>query len=623
MKNPKGFFLRNLLNLSDQKIKTHQLLLLVLLPGILFWFAWEPMPFTPLVFLAFVPLFGLSNKLKMGRFAPYFFYIFLALLFWNGLTTWWVWFASDVGAIVMLVLNSLLMFIPFGLLRWFERKQVKIQKKSPGSLWMLDAKWLFIVVWVLYEFLHHRWDLSWPWLCLGNSLSGMTWFVQWYEITGTLGGTCVILSINLLIYNYLISESITQGVKKLWPVLSLFISLLLVSIGLYWKAQNHVVGRGEKVYRVGILQPNYDPYEEKFVNSPVSMVMEMWNTSKALFKKEQIPTGRYSNVKATDCMVWPETSLVSLIDVDQLSNRVDPQVNYLEACLRNDYPKRNSPSLMVGANMIRWYSWYNKDRKPAPSAKPSGDPNQWYSLFNSALFMKPKPPGETPVFQYYHKSLLVPGTEQMPFVETFSFIEKLAINLDENSATGTLGKNDRARALGDDVKVAPVICYESIYGDYVSNYVKDGAQWLGIITNDAWWHNTPGYQQHFAYAKLRAIEQRKWVARSANTGMSGFIDPTGRVTMKTRWYQGRQVVPENCVGGGSRGEPLDPNVVLSEFENQKLAPKLINIGNQLAASQNIYLNDEKTIYNRLGDAVILALLSCILLGLSWLNRLRG
>jgi apolipoprotein N-acyltransferase len=206
--------------------------------------------------------------------------------------------------------------------------------------------------------------------------------------------------------------------------------------------------------------------------------------------------------------------------------------------------------------------------------------------------------------QFYHKSKLVPGTEQLPFVTVLPFLERLAISLDENSASGTLGKNATAKALGvRNSKVAPIICYESIYGDYVSEYVKDGASWLAVITNDAWWNNTPGHKQHFSYAKLRAIEQRKWVVRSANTGISGFIDPLGRTTMRSVWYQGR-----------------DERSAEPALDKHTDDGKITQVGTQLALSQTIYLNQYRTIYNRLGDGKILEILLLSMLFLSWFNR---
>jgi len=75
--------------------------------------------------------------------------------------------------------------------------------------------------------------------------------------------------------------------------------------------------------------------------------------------------------------------------------------------------------------------------------------------------------------------------------------------------------------------VGPVICYESIYGAFVTEYVRKGAHFLGVITNDAWWGNTPGHKQLLSYTRLRAIENRRGISRSANTGISTFINPLG------------------------------------------------------------------------------------------------
>jgi apolipoprotein N-acyltransferase len=104
----------------------------------------------------------------------------------------------------------------------------------------------------------------------------------------------------------------------------------------------------------------------------------------------------------------------------------------------------------------------------------------------------------------------------------------LAIDL--GGVVGSLGKQDTATVFAQQptrARTAPIICYESIYGSWVGQFAQSGAQFISIITNDAWWGNTPGHVQHYYYAKLRAIEQRQWVARSANTGISGFINNRG------------------------------------------------------------------------------------------------
>ena len=90
----------------------------------------------------------------------------------------------------------------------------------------------------------------------------------------------------------------------------------------------------------------------------------------------------------------------------------------------------------------------------------------------------------------------------------------------------------------DSLGTAPIICYESVYGEYVTGYVENGANFLSIITNDAWWGDTQGHQQHLSYASLRAIENRRYVARSANTGISAIINSRGDI-LKTLSYEER------------------------------------------------------------------------------------
>ena len=633
---------------ADVKFNRLKLIVCVFLPALLFWLAWEPMPFTPLVFIAFVPFFYLSEWGRSTSKGKNFGVLFLALMLWNISTTWWVWFASDVGAIAMLILNSLLMYLPFGLSRWLQRKK--------WFIW--DAKWLFIALWLLYEYGHHRWDLSWPWLTLGNAFSGMPWYVQWYEITGTLGGTALILSVNVLVYQALIN--VQSKDKRSW-IMRFRLPLGIVSIfgllsGLLGQlASDFVYQKKSKLkqpYRVVAIQPNYDPYDEKFVLDPMQMVRDMAKTS--------------DSAGPADCILWPETSLVGNIDVG--SPAQDMQVSYLMHHWLKNGPADNAagdssqnhsraagpPSMLIGSNMIHWYSWMGKG-KPDVAARQSSNLEYWYTLHNSALWIQPElsihPIGSDPFkherlrgsmatgdIQFYHKSKLVPGTEQLPFVTVLPFLERLAISLDENSASGTLGKNATAKALGvSNSKVAPIICYESIYGDYVSEYVKDGASWLAVITNDAWWNNTPGHKQHFSYAKLRAIEQRKWVVRSANTGISGFIDPLGNTTMRSGWYQGRDErsaevalnkhLDDGFFSAGESGSKrsYEWNILGIKYgnkleDNSLGATKITQVGTQLALSQTIYLNQYRTVYNRLGDGKILAILVLLMLFLSWYNR---
>ena len=138
--------------------------------------------------------------------------------------------------------------------------------------------------------------------------------------------------------------------------------------------------------------------------------------------------------------------------------------------------------------------------------------------------------------EFYHKSKLVVGVEYMPFGEVLrSWIGDATIAL--GGTTGSLGtqKEREVFTLADTtIKVAPIICWEQDYGVFVRQYAQKGANLFAIMTNDGWWGNSLGHVTHFHIARLRAIENRRYIIRSANTGISGFIDPTGQShTMKT------------------------------------------------------------------------------------------
>ena len=129
--------------------------------------------------------------------------------------------------------------------------------------------------------------------------------------------------------------------------------------------------------------------------------------------------------------------------------------------------------------------------------------------------------------------MLVPGVETLPWF--LKFIDTWFEKFGGTTAGYAKQKQRSVLPANGGYKIAPAICYESIYGEFMSDYISNGANIICIITNDGWWGNTPGHKQHMNYARLRAIETRKWVARSANTGISCFIDPYGTVFDAQPW----------------------------------------------------------------------------------------
>ena len=166
------------------------------------------------------------------------------------------------------------------------------------------------------------------------------------------------------------------------------------------------------------------------------------------------------------------------------------------------------------------------------SARKFSENNQFYDSYNAALQID-----TTNTIQIYHKSQLVLGVEKMPFAGIFGFIKDLSIEL--GGTSGSLGTQEEPCVFNSNnniAKVAPVICYESIFGEYVTKYINKNADLIFVITNDGWWGNTAGYRQHLSCSRIRAIETRRDIARSANTGISCFINQLGQIKQETKWW---------------------------------------------------------------------------------------
>lgn len=134
---------------------------------------------------------------------------------------------------------------------------------------------------------------------------------------------------------------------------------------------------------------------------------------------------------------------------------------------------------------------------------------------------------ETALHPLWENGRLIENPQVTPFYHRA--VKAPRLNFVLGATTGSLGKQDEPGIFTgtSGLKVAPVICFESVFGEYIGKSVRKGASLIFIITNDGWWKDTPGYYQHLAYARLRAIETRRSIARSANTGISTLINQRG------------------------------------------------------------------------------------------------
>ncbi len=481
-------------------VKTRTFLLSAL-SGILLSLPWLFPDLGGALFIALVPLLMaelLLIKEEKRINSLIFIAAFLTFLIWNIGSTWWIAYVSITGMLLIAGFNATFMASIWWLGSWV-RKQFGL---IPGFFSLL-------VFWLTFEFFQHHWTIEWPWLTLGNGLANSVKWIQWYEFTGVLGGSLWILLSNILIFlvaNKMSEKSFLSAIKLAGLTLIVIGLPICVSLFLY----SGYTEKGPFV-DVVVLQPNIDPYTEKFSGMNVEQQ----------FKRLDSLAGSMVS-DSTDLVVAPETSLPEMWE-DSLM--ISGNINRLFSEIFAKYPE---VSVIAGAITRRKFL---KDETVSETARWSSDGSYSYDCFNSALLF-----GSYNRVVINHKSILVSGVEKLPFRKYFSFLEKFIVNL--GGTSGSLASSAKPGVLEtkEQVNIGPVICFESVFGEYCTELVKKGAQVLVVITNDGWWKSSPGAWQHFGYSKIRAIETRRSIACSANTGISGFISQRGDVLKKSDLY---------------------------------------------------------------------------------------
>ncbi len=474
-------------------------LLLALTSGILLWLGWPTYGFPLLLFGAFVPLLLVEKELRTsasrGKTWRILAYSYLTFLVWNMATTSWLYFATPFGMWFAVLVNSLLMSLVFLAYHLFAKRST-----TGSSLSFL------VCLWIAFEYLHLHWDFSWPWLNLGNGFSEYTGWIQWYEYTGTFGGSLWVWVVNVALFMMIVrfrESGIKLGIVTIIKFIRITATLvgIPILISVFLKPEIELTKDASEVV---ILQPNLDPYLEKY------------NLENDSIARLLVEMARPHVSSTTDLIIAPETVLARSTELhtvhdDNSINKLFDYLNELEAT-----------SYLGGISLIERF---RDDDKITSQSNYYARGDFYYNDFNSALFLK-----KDSLPDLYHKSKLVVGVENFPYKSLLQpVLGDAMIDLGGTVATKTTQETRAVFQSTQGTMVAPVICYESVYGSYVGDYVMNGAQMLAIITNDAWWGNTQGHQQHLSIARLRAIESRRWIARSANTGISAVITPDGDI----------------------------------------------------------------------------------------------
>lgn len=441
--------------------------------------------FPILSFICFIPLlYVVEHYIQAGRSYWGLWGIFIwSFLLANVIATFWVMNTALAAGVFANVVNAFLMSLPI-MGYAFSRKYLE-----PRYHWLA-----FLATWILFEFFHFNWDLHWPWMTLGYALSDWTWAIQWYDITGVLGG-----SLWVLLVNWFLFLGLLEGYPRKSNFLAAIILLILPIAFSFYKSSDLQSDREAREFL--LVQPNFEPHYEKFEFSEEEQLERITRLVESALSEN------------TEVLVLPET--IFTVRLNRLER--EPIFKQLRAW-QKEYPQLQVVSGFMTQRVLDDTEKSTQFTRTSEMGK--GRTLRW-EAGNVAYYLGPE--GDS----IYYKSKLVPGAEFFPYYRALFVFEGIARSL--GGSMEGFRTQEQAQNFGEQVTFAPIICYESIFGDYCREFVALGAEIFVVMTNDGWWDHTPGHKQHLRYAQVRAIEQRRPVARAANTGISAFIDIDGQI----------------------------------------------------------------------------------------------
>lgn len=482
-------------------VKTSSWYLLLALAGAAGGFAFPPSIFGVLAFVAFVPLIiALEQehlRFQRMRLLYTFFFCF------HGAANWWVMsWQQETDPFLMAAGAGLWLGHPFFLMPAFWiylylRKRVSLTF-ALGALPLL---------WTAVEWLHSLGDLSYPWLAVGYTQTYYTWLIQIADLGGVWIVSFLVMMLNALAAHWWLKRQ-RLGIHLAvgGGVISMVLLYGITQTIAYTHGFNMTAPKSNGIM-FGVVQPDIDPWDKwqhKSLNEMVDLHRHLQDSLNAL--------------QHCDVSVWSETAIP--VDVE------DARYQYTLTPLRQWIDSSNTALLTGCADFV----YYPAATAPANARPYRLDESQKYKVYNSAAFLLP----HQPQVAIHHKSRLTPFGEGVPYSDELTFLQSW---LQWGVGISGWNKGEGATVLSyppteqhprDTIKMGPVICIESIYPNYVADYVRKGANILSVITNDAWYDGTFGPEQHYCIARMRAVETRREIVRCGNSGVSGFISATGQ-----------------------------------------------------------------------------------------------
>jgi apolipoprotein N-acyltransferase len=502
----------------------------LVLSALLLSLSYPSYPYVRLEILAWVWMAPLLLALKEVQSFPRFLgHVYLTMLLTSVIGMSWLMMSTVQGTLLLFFVGAAIFTVPFVAFYFIRR-----------TLGWRAALWSAPVVWTAWEWLYLQSEGSIGWLAMGVTQSNLHWLVQYVDITGMWGITFWLVLFNVLVvmaveggqfsvfgFRFSVEPLLqTQNPKLKTAIYRLaLVSCLMLTIPLCYsayvfvKAASAPEGSTQEL-SVLLVQPNVNPWEKLTEQSrPAVLRKTISLTNKALAQLATKP----------DLIIWPETAVPYV-----LAEQKEAREAVYRGVIRWETP------LLTGLFDLGDASGVEGDSgAPAPEV----GQRRW-EFFNGAALLSPKPEEagkrlnveSSPV---YHKRVLMPFIERVPYVDRFPALQRLAIDF---GAGDGLSRGLEATVFplrtrrGDETKVAAAICYEYLYPAETAELVRNGAQMVALITNEGWFSRTHGEHQMAAFSRLRSIETRRAMARTANTGMTWLVDPYGRVHEQAPWW---------------------------------------------------------------------------------------
>ncbi|MDP1677383.1 MAG: apolipoprotein N-acyltransferase, partial [Bacteroidota bacterium] len=428
------------------------LLLLGVSSSVILGLSFPPLQFGVLVCFGFVPFLLLTDKIdsysRFFRYSYFTFFIFsLISLYWVG------GFTHGKDPYLMIAGTALFLWEP--LVLSLPAVFYFFIKKRLNNMYSAIA---FPFIWITMEWLYALGELAFPWLHIGNTQTYHLDKIQFADITGVYGISFWILTINVLVY-FLVKQIQSTKISRISYYLALCIALIYLLPSFYQVDEKSFHNQNRKAINVGIIQPNVDPWDKW---EGANTFLGRWNQTQHYLKL----IGDHIN-DSLDIAVLPESAvLLNLPAYPQQLQEFNSIIDNLNISVITGYVR---------------VQYYEKENAPPTSSLIKGT-NVRYDSFNSIMFVEP----HSTEVQTYSKMRLVPFAERIPYADKVSFlIEPLRWGVGisnwglAHDSTVFVSKKIESKFLA-------MVCYESIFPEFVSKFVDNGAEFLVFITNDSW-----------------------------------------------------------------------------------------------------------------------------------------